>query len=686
MKVSKKVLISSLLILSTMLMYAVGSNAIKGDLTIYEPSISSGIALKGDAKITLIVGDDYIDAGITVSDDINVIDIVKTGKVDTFSPGKYIISYAAIDDDGKRTEIERIVIVKPLEALLPDDTNLYYAPKNEKAYLYFADPQPSEHGKNRVIRIDYDLMEFDEDRDSVELTEDAYLLDEESHSNPHSIDRAGKTNKFYVRTQNAYSFDVVAVENHKLKYIKTVPLFVDINGTEVKYSPRALGSYNAKYDIQLVSGKNSSNYTIVGIIDVKTDEVVKHLYKPISGSGSSTSGHAKWLNADHFAVIDRGNNSIDVYKVFINEENEIDAKNTGSIDIGAPAHAINRVKTPKNILDLNTFYIMGESFEANGTKTPPFVQKLVFDADIGKFNPVQSYNHETSCGTASSCDSGSSCNGIKSCAAAKSCDSGATCDSGTPCSAANSCSATTSCASTKSCDGEASCASANSCNAASSCDSTNACDATKSCNGTHSCKTHTSQIALFDDTDYKKLKEKKIPATTHHINTTLDGRHLVVPVYDGKIYKVDRVTMSIVGTIDTGIEKGLGAAHIEFSNSLGLAVVTNHWSPYITILDVSNNEFKLKGYVKIYRDGYQDEHDPDEKHLMQPHFAQMSEDGKYFYTFASQDNGRFVRVNLEEVLKLEIDDENIFQFENNDDDTEVMKSMDVEGAPEQAHS
>ena len=674
MKISKKVFISSLLILSTMLIYAVGGNVFKDDSPALEPFISSGIALKGEAEINLIVGDDYIDAGVTVSDDIHVIDIIKTGKVDTFSPGKYIISYAVIDDDEKRTEIERIVVVKPLEALLPDDTNLYYAPKNENTYLYFADPQPSEHGKNRVIRIDYDLMEFDEDRDSVELTEDAYLLSEESHSNPHSIDRAGKTNKFYVRTQNAYSFDVVAVENHKLKYIKTVPLFVDIDGTEVKYSPRALGSYNAKYDIQLVSGKNSSNYTIVGIIDVKTDEVVKHVYKPISGSGSSTSGHAKWLNADHFAVIDRGNNSIDVYKVFINEEEEIDAKNTGSIDIGAPAHAINRVKNPKNILDLNTFYIMGESFEDNGTKTPPFVQKLVFDADTGKFDPAQSCNRETSCDSESTCDSGSSCNGAESCAAAKSCDSGATCNSGTSCSAANSCSTTTSCASAKSCDGEASCASVNSCNTASSCD------------GTNSCKTHASQIALFLDTDYAKLKEKKIPATTHHINTTLDGRHLVVPVYDGKIYKVDRVTMRIVKTIDTGVEKGLGAAHIEFSNSLGLAVVTNHWSPYITILDVSNNEFKLKGYVKIYREGQYDVHNPNEKHLMQPHFAQMSEDGKYFYTFASQDNGRFVRVNLEEALKLEVDDENVFVFDNDSDDSDVLKSIDVEGAPEQAHS
>jgi len=630
MKFLKKALTTNLLIVSTLLAGAIVSNSdsfslitIEDELSVSKAQASESIILKGNSTVNLIVGDDYIDAGVTVGDDIDIESITKTGIVDTFTPGTYIITYTAVDKDGKKTEIIRTVIVNSLETILPHDTNLYFAPKNEKGYLYFADPEPSENGKNRVLRINYEKMRFNENDDSIELTEDAYLLDGESYSNPHSVDRAGKTNKFYVRTQNSYSFDVVAVMNGKLQYVKTVPLFVNIDGEEVKYSPRAFGAYNAKYDIQLLSGKNASRYTMIGIVDVKTDKIIKHIYKPINGDGSATTGHAKWLDADHFAVVDRGNHSLNVYKIFINEEGKIDAKNTGSIDTDTPVHAISRVKNPKSKLDLNTFFIMGESTDRNGTKIPPFVRKLVLNAQTGKFKAVQSCNTTTSCGSSTACSTKTSCTSAKSCE--------------TP----------TSCATRES---------------------------------------NSSDIALFFDTDYDKLKEKNIPATTHHINSSSDGKYLVVPVYDGKIYKVDRVNMRIVDSVDTGVEKGLGAAHVEFSNSLNLAVVTNHWSPYITILDVSNNEFKIKGYVKIYRDGSHDAYDPEEKHLMQPHFAQISEDGKYFYTFASQDNGKFVRVNLEELITLEVDDENVFLFENNDDDTEVMKSIDVEGAPEQAHS
>jgi len=655
MKFLKKALTTNLLIVSTLLAGAIVSNSDSLALITTEEksSVSESIILKGDSTVNLIVGDDYIDAGVTVGDDIDIESITKTGTVDTFTPGTYIITYTAVDKDGNKVEIIRTVIVSSLETILPHDTNLYFAPKDEKGYLYFADPQPSENGKNRVIRVNYEAMEFNENDDSIELIEDAYLLDGETHSNPHSIDRAGKTNKFYVRTQNAYSFDVVAVMDGKLQYVKTVPLFVNIDGEEVKYSPRAFGAYNAKYDIQLLSGKNASEYTMIGIVDVKTDEVIKHIYKAVKGDGSTTTGHAKWLDADHFAVVDRGNHSLNVYRIFINEEGKIDAKNTGSIDTEAPVHAISRVKNPKSKLDLNTFYIMGESVDVNGTKTPPFVRMLVFNAETGKFNLEQT------------------CSSIQPCNSATSCTSSSSCDTKTSCAPSSSCDTKTSCASSTSCDTKTSCTSTKSCDTATSCSTT---------------ESNSSNIALFFDTDYDQLKDKNVSATTHHINYTQDGQYIVVPVYDGKIYKIDRVNMQIVDSVDTGVEKGLGAAHIEFSNSLNLAVVTNHWSPYITILDVSDNEFKIKGYMKIYRDGSEDVHNPEEKHLMQPHFAQISEDGKYFYTFASQDNGRFVRVNLEELITLEVDNENVFIFENNDDDSKIMKSIDAEGAPEQAHS
>jgi len=589
MEILKKMLLGKLLLLGLTCTYAMGVSTSQyvpidmgNGLVTFVPYVKPIIEPKGASTVTIFVGNSYIELG---AETIDGREYTTTGTVNNFQPGTYTITYTTKDDTGHSIKTQRYVIVKPLEALLPHDTNLYYAPSNEKGYLYFADPQPSENGKNRVFRVNYATMAFDESKDSVVLTEDAYLLPGKTHSNPHSVDRAGKTNKFYMRTQNAYSFDVVKSQNGKLQYSKTEPLFENIDGTNVQYSPRAFGAYNAKYDIQLLSGRNTSaNYSMTGIVDVKTDKVIKHIHRRITGDGSSVTGHATWLDVNHFAVIDRGNHAINVYKIFINSAGKIDARLTNTFDTVGPVHALERVANPKNSRDLNTFYAMGESVH---NVTHPFVEKLVFDPDTGRL------------------------------------------------------------------EGRALSASSNK--------------------------------VIFDKTNYAGLAAKNIAAVTHHSKYTVNGNFIIVPVFDGKIYKVDRETMQIKAIVDTGLEKGLGAGHVSISKLLQLAIITNHWSPYITLIDLSNGGFKLKGYVKIYRDGHHDIYHPDEKHLMQPHFAQLSDDGKYFYTFASQDNGRFVKVNLEEVLKHQVID-NVFQFDNNSNNSNIIKSIDVEGAPEQAHS
>ena len=592
MKILQKFITTNLLLLGCTVTYAMGSESLKytpivveGGLVVFVPYASRIIELNGPETININIGDTYRDFGIRTLDNNELSSFQTIGNVNIFKSGTYTIKYIATDSEGHKDEIERTVIVHPRDAVLPRDTNLYYAPYNEKGYLYFADPQPDENGKNRVIRVNYENMTFNENNDSIILTNDAYLISGKTHSNPHSVDRAGKTNKFYVRTQNAYSFDVIEAKNGKLEYLKTVPLSVNINGINVQYSPRAFGAYNAKYDIQLLSGRNASGYSVTAIVNVKNDEVIKTIAIPISGSGSNVTGHAKWLNVDYFAVIDRGNHAIHVYKILKNSVGTIDIVETDTIDTITSIHALERVENPKNSIDLHTFYTMGVSSGSNGSSINPFIQKLIFDVTTGKF-------------VSSVCGAG--------------------------------------------------------------------------------------DIADFGDTDYSNLAAKNISAATHH--ASIIGDYIYVPVYDGKIYKINRNTMTIVGRVDTGTEEGLGAAHVVYSKPLNLLVVTNHWSPYITVIDISNNQFTLKGYMKIYRDGHHDIFNPNEIHLMQPHFAQISDDGKYFYTFASQDNGRFVKVNLEELVKVEPNGDKIFEYNNDSNNSSIMKSIDVGGAPEQAHS
>jgi hypothetical protein len=361
--------------------------------------------------------------------------------------------------------------------------------------------------------------------------------------NPHSIDRAGDSDKFYIRTQNSDSFDVV---NFKTGDVKTVSL--------IDHRPRAIGAYNKKYNIQLLSGKDMP---VVDVIDVSTDKIIatlgdrNHYYKSQitsnAGSGSAT-GHAFWLDEDHFGLIDRVHKITYVYKVKKDNNNSLSFIIKSELSAGTAFHAIERDKEPKTRSDITTFYAMGEGDLTKGFA--PYVLELSFDSKTGIL-------------------------------------------------------------------------------------------------------ARTDRNAWLSNSNQKI---DNVTPTTHHSGVSPDGKYLVVPVLDGKVYFIERSSFKVVKEL----QASLGAAHIEFSDSLDLAVITNHYSNILTIIDMKTLEVK-----KNLQIGFHHEFNPNEKHLLQPHFSYISKDGKYYYTFATQD-GEFVKVNLE---TLEIED-----------------TLHVGGAPEQAHS
>lgn len=77
----------------------------------------------GNASITITVGDNYIDAGATATDNKDgdiTDDIVKTGSVDTNTVGTYIIKYNVKDAaNNSATEVTRTVVVKAAEIVDP---------------------------------------------------------------------------------------------------------------------------------------------------------------------------------------------------------------------------------------------------------------------------------------------------------------------------------------------------------------------------------------------------------------------------------------------------------------------------------------------------------------------------------------------------------------------------------------
>ncbi len=485
------------------------------------------LTLKGDSNIDLIAGDTYTELGTTSNASVAINSDLNTSKA-----GIYTITYVATNDTGAKTTLTRTVTVKTptsLNSVAPIDSNIELG--GDSSTLFYVDPRPEENGFNRALRINYDTMTFDQ------LHVDGV--------NPHSIDRAGETNRFYIRTQNSYSFDVI---NFDTQEVKTVSLG--------DHKPRAIGGYNKKYNLQLLSAKDMP---VVDVIDVDTDSVIatlgdRHTYNKAdltsnAGSGSAT-GHSFWLTDDYFALIDRVHSDIRVFKV------NADGKSfsqTSVLHAGTAFHAIERVVHPQTKEDLTTFYGYGEGDLTRNIV--PYIMKLSFDTKTGILSRAKKANGEDA-------------------------------------------------------------------------------------------------IAWLSRSNQKV---NNVNPTTHHGGITPDGKYFVAPVLDGKVYFIDRKTMQIAKVLDAE----LGAAHIEFSAPLNLAIVTNHFDHRLTIIDLKTLTVKRQLTISDHR------FDPNNKHLLQPHFSYLSKDGRYFYTFATQD-GDFLKIDLETM--------------------QIVDRLHTGGAPEQAHS
>ncbi len=365
---------------------------------------------------------------------------------------------------------------------------------NESGILYYADPREEEHGKNRVIRLDY-----------LHWT---YSSLKTKGINPHSIDRAGDSDKFYVRTQSSKSFDVVNFQTRKVKTI-------DLQGD----TPRTTGSTNLKYNIQLISAKFRP---LVYVIDTNSDKIIGRVGDDLNFYESTASGHPLWLDSDHFILIDMINDNVSVYEV-VDHGGSLDFEKTQTLDLETSCHAFLRVKNVKNPEDLYTFYSAGEGDIENGIL--PFVAKFKFDPTTGQLKRVA--------------------------------------------------------------------------------------------------KT------------YLKFSTKKVNGVTpktHHCDISPNGIDLFVPTFDGKLYILDRYSMKIKKVLDVG----LGAGHVYFSKAKNLAVVTNHFAPFVSVIDLDSLEVVKN--IKITDKKY-------DKQVIQPHTSHISRTGRYFYTFSSID-GNFLRIDL----------------------------------------
>ena len=151
---------------------------------------------------------------------------------------------------------------------------------------------------DRVVVIDVEAMTLTDTIDTVGL-------------DPYPVDQAGKLDKVYAITRGSNSIDVIDAST--LEPMGLIAL---------QHLPRSSEAYNATLGLQLVTGVDKP---MASLIDVVTDTVVttvgdSSLVYPIDYGGSNATGHPYWFDDNRFALIDRGNRSISMYRVVKNRK------------------------------------------------------------------------------------------------------------------------------------------------------------------------------------------------------------------------------------------------------------------------------------------------------------------------------------------------------------------------------
>ena len=159
----------------------------------------------------------------------------------------------------------------------------------------------------------------------------------------------------------------------------------------------------------------------------------------------------------------------------------------------------------------------------------------------------------------------------------------------------------------------------------------------------HNSLKQTAQVNLHDydpDVDITTMG-------SHHADFHPDGVYIYMGSAEGHVFVIDKSKigkdeMAIVAMVDAGS----GAGHTTFLPMYDKAIITNHNSKYMTVIDTTDHS-------RIRDIEVASEADPSYK--SQAHTSGVSLDMKYFYSAASHD-GVFFRIDLEnDVESWEVD-------------------------------
>jgi len=209
--------------------------------------------------------------------------------------------------------------------------------------------------EDRVVVLNVEEMSLTDSIDTVGV-------------DPYPVDQAGKLDKVYAITRSSNSIDVIDAST-----LQPMGLI------ELQHYPRSSEAYNADLGLQLVTGADKP---MASLIDVNTDKVVAVVgsdiaVDPIDYGGSNATGHPFWFDDNKFALIDRGNREISVYKVVKNKRGQW---KTILLDTVATPTAVHHfVKRDLSTLsgpESHSYYALAEGNPETGVA--PSILKYVF--------------------------------------------------------------------------------------------------------------------------------------------------------------------------------------------------------------------------------------------------------------------------------------------------------------------
>ena len=163
---------------------------------------------------------------------------------------------------------------------------------------------------------------------------------------PYPVDQAGDLDKVYAITRGSNSVDVIDASTLE-------PLGL----IDLKHYPRSSEAYNESLGLQLVTGVDKP---MASLIDINSDRVVAsvgldQIFSVEDYGGSNATGHPFWFDESKFALIDRPNRTIHLYKVVKNRKGRVKTVLLDSVPTPTAVHHF----VKRAAVD-NNFYALSE--------------------------------------------------------------------------------------------------------------------------------------------------------------------------------------------------------------------------------------------------------------------------------------------------------------------------------------